>query len=342
MPKSGTKTGSLRSISVDVLAGVKRRRIRGSPGVWQDSCSPSAPVFAAQDPSLFLKGYGPIPADRLQPSSCGEMLMTDVMFQDMAALDQPALLAALFHPRPSFPPAVPALAQDLDIPVAEGVVLGARWHPARAEAATLLCFHGNGELAEDYDDLGAVYVQRGLQFLVVDYRGYGHSTGHPTVTTMLADSRVILDFVTAWRHQHGQTGPLIVLGRSLGSAPALELAYRRPETIAGLILDSAFAHTGPLLRRLGVPGGSFDETQGFRQLDKIRTFAKPTLILHAEHDHLIPFSDGRALYDASPARDKRLVQIRGADHNTIFAVGWRPYLEAVQQFTDPARFQSLA
>lgn len=267
--------------------------------------------------------------------------MTDEVSLDVAVLDQPAILAALFHPRPSFAPAIPAPAQNLEIPVAEGVTLGARWHPAGAEAATLLCFHGNGELAEEYDDLGAVYVQRGLQFLIVDYRGYGRSTGQPTATAMLADSLVILDFVTAWRRHQGQSGPLIVLGRSLGSAPALELAYRRPEALAGLILESAFADTGPLLRRLGVPGGVFAEAQGFRQLDKIRTFAKPTLILHAEHDHLIPFSDGRALYEASPARDKRLVQIRGADHNTIFAVGWRPYLEAVQQFTDPTRFHSL-
>ena len=268
--------------------------------------------------------------------------MMDPMSLDAVVLDQPACLAVLFHPRPSFAPAIPARAQNLEIPVAEGVTLGARGHLAGADAALLLCFHGNGELAEDYDDLGAMYVQRGLHFLVVDYRGYGRSTGQPTVTAMLADSLVILDFITAWRRQQGQTGPLIVLGRSLGSAPALELAYRRPEALAGLILDSAFAHTGPLLRRLGVPVDVFAEAQGLRQLDKIRTFAKPTLILHAEHDHLIPFSDGRALYDASPARDKRLVQIRGADHNTIFAVGWRPYLEAVQQFTDPARFQSLA
>jgi len=279
--------------------------------------------------------------DRFQPSSCGEKPIMDPMSLDAAVMDQPACLAALFHPHPSGASTVPAPAQELRIPVAEGVVLGARWHPAGADAALLLCFHGNGELAEEYDDLGAVYVERGLQFLVVDYRGYGRSTGRPTATVMLTDSLVILDFITAWRRQQGQTGPLIVLGRSLGSAPALELAYRRPEALVGLILDSAFAHTGPLLRRLGVLVDAFAEAQSFRQLAKNRTFAKPTLILHAEHDHLIPFNDGRALYDASPARDKRLVQIRGADHNTIFAVGGRPYLEAVQQFADPVRFQSL-
>ncbi len=81
----------------------------------------------------------------------------------------------------------------------------------------------------------------------------------------------------------------------------------------------------------------FEEPQGFRQLDKIQTFAKPTLIIHAEYDHIIPFTDGRALYDASPARDKRLLMLPGADHNTIFAVGWRPYLEAVEAFAGHLR-----
>ncbi len=153
----------------------------------------------------------------------------------------------------------------------------------------------------------------------------------------------MLDFLTGWLIRQGHAGPLIVMGRSLGSAPALELACHHPETIAGLILESGFAHTGPLLRRLGVDLAAlkFEEHQDFRQLDKIRTVARPTLIIHAEYDHIIPFGDGQALYDASPAQDKRLLRIPGADHNTIFAVGWRPYLAAVETFVsqlqpDPA------
>jgi pimeloyl-ACP methyl ester carboxylesterase len=131
------------------------------------------------------------------------------------------------------------------------------------------------------------------------------------------------------------------MGRSLGSASALELAYRYSDRIAGLILESAFAHTGPLLRRIGVdlaavPG--FEESEGFRQLDKIRMFGKPTLVIHAERDHLIPFADGQALYDASPALDKHLLKIPRADHNTLFAVGLWPYLDSIESFADPRRF----
>lgn len=246
-------------------------------------------------------------------------------------LDRPEILACLFHPRPGYRLSQ-ANSNDLRIPVGDGVVVGGYCHRADPKAATLLYFHGNGEIVEDYDDLGPIYVQRGINFLVVDYRGYGQSTGQPTASALLADSHAVLGFVTGWLKRQGFTGPLMVMGRSLGSAPALELASHHPEVIAGLILESGFAHTGPLLRRLGVnlAALNFDEYQGFRQLNKIRIITKPTLIIHAEHDHIIPFSDGQALYDASPAPDKRLLRIPGADHNTIFAVGWQAYLKAVE------------
>lgn len=264
---------------------------------------------------------------------------------DDSLLDRPEVLACLFYPRSSFAQDPPANACDLVIPVAEGVVVGARCHLAGSEAVTILFFHGNGEIVEDYDDIGALYVERGINFVAVDYRGYGHSTGRPTASTMLADSHVILDFVTDWLNRQEHTGPLIVMGRSLGSASALELAYRHSDKIAGIILESAFAHTGPLLCRIGVHPAAlsgFEELQGFRQLDKIRTFAKPTLVIHAEYDHLIPFADGQALYDASPAPDKHLLKIPRADHNTIFTVGLRPYLDSVESFADPSRFDPVA
>ncbi|MDG4551306.1 MAG: alpha/beta hydrolase [Candidatus Contendobacter sp.] len=254
-------------------------------------------------------------------------------------LDRPEILACLFHPRPGYRPNAQANGDALRIPVGDGAALDGRCHRADPAAVTLLYFHGNGEIVDDHDDLGPVYARRGLNFLVVDYRGYGQSTGQPTASTLLADSHAVLGFVTHWLKRQDFTGPLVVMGRSLGSAPALELASHHPEVVAGLILESGFAHTGPLLRRLGVnlAALNFEEHQGFRQLDKVRIVAKPTLIIHAEHDHIIPFGDGQALYDASPARDKRLLRIPGADHNTIFAVGWRAYLEAVETFAASLR-----
>jgi pimeloyl-ACP methyl ester carboxylesterase len=121
------------------------------------------------------------------------------------------------------------------------------------------------------------------------------------------------------------------MGRSLGSASALELAAAHADRIDGLVIESGFAWAGPLLRLLGVRPEriGIGDHDGFANLDKIRKFAKPTRIIHAEFDHIIPFADGKALFNASPAADKQLVMIPGASHNDIFLRGLDRYLDTI-------------
>jgi fermentation-respiration switch protein FrsA (DUF1100 family) len=128
------------------------------------------------------------------------------------------------------------------------------------------------------------------------------------------------------------------MGRSLGSASALELADRRKEEMDGLVVESGFAHTGPLLALLGVNTAAlgFDEEKGVSNLAKIKTWDKPALIIHAEFDHIIPFSDGQALYDACPSSDKRLLKIPGANHNDLFMRGLDAYMKAVSNLCERA------
>ncbi len=252
---------------------------------------------------------------------------------DYSLLDRPEILQHLFHPRPEPRAAVaPDGSIDLRVPVAPGVSLGARLHPAGAAAATLLFFHGNGEIVADYDDLGPLYARLGINFLAVDYRGYGRSGGSPTVSAMMRDAHVILGFVRDYLAGRGWSGPLLAMGRSLGSASALALAAGCRDSIAGLIIESGFATADPLLRLLGVDTEAIgvQALQIFDNIDKIRAFDRPTLIIHAEHDHIIPFSDGQALYDASPAADKTLLPIPAANHNDIFLRGLEAYLQAIQ------------
>ena len=254
---------------------------------------------------------------------------------DYSALDRPEVLQRLFHPRAEYGrPVAGSQASDVLIPVAEGVRIGARFHIADKTGPNVLFFHGNGEIVSDYDDFGPLYNRMGINFLPVDYRGYGRSSGNPTVSGMMSDSIAIYKFTTQWLAENGCTGPVIVMGRSLGSASAIELASKYPDSIAGLIVESGFAYAGPLLSLLGikVEALGFEEKRGFRNIDKIKEFSKPVLIIHAEHDHIIPFSDGQALYDASVSSDKTLLRIPQADHNTIFAYGLTEYMAAVKSF----------
>jgi pimeloyl-ACP methyl ester carboxylesterase len=251
------------------------------------------------------------------------------------ALDRPEVSERLFFPQPAWrEPVVRERARDVLIPVAPGVVIGARYHLGDRGGPALLFFHGNGETVDDYDETAALYTRLGWSFLPADYRGYGHSTGQPSVSTMLADAHAVLDHARVWLRDEGCTGPLVVMGRSLGSASALELAAAHADVVAGLVIESGFAHSQTLLDLVGLDmeRAGVTEAEGFRHLEKIAGFTKPTLVIHAENDEILPFADGRDLYAAAGAAQKRLLTIRGAGHNDIFFVGLAEYLQALRDF----------
>jgi len=268
--------------------------------------------------------------------------MTDISKIDYSVLDRPEIVTFLFYPRPELgTPGPGAAAKDVRIPVEKEVVLGARFHLAEKSGTNILFFHGNGEIVADYDDLGRLYTSSGVNFLPVDYRGYGCSTGKPTITAMMRDAHMIFDYVHNWLAENGYTGPFIVMGRSLGSASALELLASYRNRINGVIIESGFAYSETLLKLLGInmEALGIKEEDGFRNIDKIRTFDKPTLIIHAEKDHIIPFVDGQALYEASPARDKRFLEIPGANHNDIFMRGMQEYMQAIKELIEKVNRQ---
>lgn len=263
--------------------------------------------------------------------------MPDPASDPYAQLDRPEILMFLFHPRPEWRSSKrDTKGEDLLIPVEGDIVVGARFHPSDTQAPTILFFHGNGEIVADYDDLAPAYTRMNLNFLPVDYRGYGRSTGEPSVSAMMRDCHVILDVVLEWLAQHGYPGPLIIMGRSLGSASALELASRHPDRFQALIVESGFARISPLLQRLGLDVGAMGLSADAvpSNLDKMARVKMPTLVIHAEQDHIIPFSDGEALFDASPAPDKTFLKIPGANHNDIFMRGFSEYMAAVKRLAD--------
>ncbi len=262
--------------------------------------------------------------------------MADLPPVDYSMLDCPEVLHNLFHPRREWKSDERGRATDISIPVENDVFIGARFHPAGKTASNILFFHGNGEIVSDYDDFGPLYNRMGINFLPVDYRGYGRSGGTPSVSAMMRDCHAIFDFTRKWLKDNEYSGPLIVMGRSLGSAPALELAWKWQEELDGLIVESGFAFAEPLLQLLGVDPGrlGFVEREGFRNLDKIKDFRKPVLIIHSEWDQIIPFSDARAFYEASRSPDKLLLKIHDAGHNDIFTKGFTEYMAAVKSFAE--------
>jgi fermentation-respiration switch protein FrsA (DUF1100 family) len=262
--------------------------------------------------------------------------MQDIAKIDYSQLDRREVLRFVFHPRAEMDLESKSSAHDLLIPTEEDVRIGARFHMTDKSAPNLLFFHGNGEIVGDYDDFGPLYNRYGINFLPVDYRGYGRSTGEPTITGMMRDCHLIFAFVTEWLNQSSYVGPLIVMGRSLGSASALELAANYRDRLDALVVESGFAYAIPLLKLLGVNTDALGitEAKGFGNSNKILKFNKPTLIIHAEWDHIIPFADAQALYNASPSTDKTLLKIPQANHNDIFIRGLTQYMTAIKNLAE--------
>lgn len=249
-------------------------------------------------------------------------------------LDHPAVNDSLFFPRPDPGRLPPPGSEDFAIPVARAVTVAARFHPTRAELPTVLHFHGNGEIVSDYDDLAPAYHQAGASLLCADYRGYGRSTGQPSVQALIQDAHTVLDFVLELLRQRGHTGPLVVMGRSLGSAPAIELASERGSDIDGLIIESGFAQSVPLLGLFGLSLSTFglEKAMGMDNEDKLATVRLPLLLLHAEKDVLLPPWHARKNLERALSHQKRLVIVPNADHNTIITFGGAHYWGPIRDF----------
>jgi len=249
-------------------------------------------------------------------------------------LDRPEVLAVIFHPRRDFSPPDPA--RDVRVKVSRDVSLGGGLHVAGPDSPLVLFFHGNGEIASDYNDIAPVYNSLGLSFLVVDYRGYGHSDGSPTITNLLSDARAVFDALPDLLNERRLAPSRIyVMGRSLGSASAIEIAAHADDRIAGLIIESGFAYALQLIERLGGPPllKKDDGTEGTAALAKIAGVTVPTLVIHGETDWIIPVGDAQALHKHAGAKHKRLLTIPGAGHNDLLWVGQKEYFDAVQELT---------
>ncbi len=256
---------------------------------------------------------------------------------DLNPLEDPRIAAAVFFPRPDIPFGLAANdARDHLFEVESGVRLRIRFYPGEAAAPNILYFHGNGETARDYDSVAETYRALPATFAVAEYRGYGPATGTPSVHTFLSDAQRTFDEFKSLLDKERQSGPLIVMGRSLGSAPAIELGATRGEEIAGLIIESGFARIVPLLELIGVPARQLGITEeyGPRNHEKMKKISLPTLIMHAEEDEIIPIANAEMLLAANRDPNKVFFRVPAAGHNDIQLRAGDTYFARIRELLD--------
>lgn len=248
-----------------------------------------------------------------------------------AKIDSSSLLMYLFYPRRQHS-RPPGAAFDLEVPVENGLSIVCRAFPFDQEKPWILYFHGNGEVVSDYDGIAPMYNERGLNLLVADYRGYGASGGRPTFTDMIRDAVTIFEHVCQKLPPEGKQYDWYVMGRSLGSISALELAAKFPGKLKGLIVESGFISVTGLIDHLGLP--SPGDLSALEEASRLLagSIELPALVIHGRQDRLVPLKQGEDLYQTLGSEQKELLVIPGADHNDIMFVDPEQYMQAVEKF----------
>ena len=189
--------------------------------------------------------------------------------------------------------------------------------PAGADcetARTVLFCHGNaGNISHRFETI-TYLAELGVSQLIFDYRGYGRSSGSPTETNVYADA------MAAYRWLVDKKGirpeDIVVFGRSLGGAVAIDLASR--VDCGGLIVESSFTSAGEMGRLMFpvFPVRLLLRVK-FDSVDKISACGCPVIVAHSPGDDLIPFRMGQKLFERA-VEPKQFVQLSGGHNERVY------------------------
>lgn len=253
-------------------------------------------------------------------------------------IDTPEIIDSLFTIPVEGISDCPEHAEDIAFTMADKTILSCRFYLAEKDGPTLLYFHGGREVASQYDEIAKSYQKNGLNLLFASYRGYGKSEGIPGIMSLITDSQTLAQKANNFLKERGYNGPLFVMGKSVGSAFAIETAYKFPEHIKGLIIDSGFCDTIPFFSAWGIDTEKLglSEDDGFDNRKKIEEIKIPTLILHGARDVMVPPALAETLQASSGARSKQFHIVPGAEHGKVAEAGGELYYQTITTFINTA------
>jgi pimeloyl-ACP methyl ester carboxylesterase len=215
--------------------------------------------------------------------------------------------------------------RELTISTEDGEELSGILFAASRPRGVILYFHGNAGSLSSWRYVSGDIVPKGFDLLIIDYRGYGKSTGMISEEGLYRDAEASYEQLRSlgWKESE-----IIVYGRSLGTGVALHLATTRK--IRALVLEAPFTTLPDLASHLlPIPVPAFYIPYRFDNLGRAPDVKVPTLLLHGTRDELIPPDHSQKILDAL-ACDKRLVLIRGGEHNDL--TSFPEYHEALDAF----------
>jgi fermentation-respiration switch protein FrsA (DUF1100 family) len=219
--------------------------------------------------------------------------------------------------------------RELFIETRDGEQINGILFKARRGRGVILYFHGNAGSLSSWQYVAEDIVPKGYDLLVIDYRGYGKSTGKITEDGFYLDAEACYAELLSLGYEPER---IVLYGRSLGTGVAIELATRK--TASALVLESPFTSLPELASHLlPIPIPTFYIPYRFDSLAKAPGIKIPSLVMHGSDDELIPTEMGRKVYDALGG-PRRFVSIRGGGHNNLS--DFREYHEALEKFLEEA------
>ena len=223
--------------------------------------------------------------------------------------------------------------EDVRFDTADGERLHGWYVPAVNARGVLLFFHGNaGNISHRLESI-MIFNRLGLDVLIVDYRGYGQSTGKPTESGTYRDAQAAWNYLLGERR--ASPGRIVIFGRSLGGAVGAWLAAGLPveQRPAAVIIESSFTSGADMARRL-YP--LFPARLLTRLRYPVAEYAArlhcPVLVVHSRDDEIIPFAMGQEIYAAAP-QPKDFIELRG-DHNAGFWISREEYSAGLAEFLE--------
>jgi fermentation-respiration switch protein FrsA (DUF1100 family) len=199
---------------------------------------------------------------------------------------------------------------DVYFKSSDGLTLHGWYFRAKEERGTILICHGNVENIGTHVKLDLWLIDAGYNLFIFDYRGYGRSEGTPTVQGINRDAEAALETLL-FNLPRVKQDNIIVFGKSLGGAVAVYTVANSPykNRVKALILDSAFSSYRAIAREkiadsiIGWPFQyplSWLVNDDFSPVKFIGQIAPmPVVIIHGNHDGIVPEHHGRILYDAA-------------------------------------------
>ncbi|HZE95338.1 MAG TPA: alpha/beta hydrolase [Gemmatimonadales bacterium] len=194
-------------------------------------------------------------------------------------------------------------------------------------SAALLWFYGNGETIAAIWPIIREFRPPNAALLVLDYPGYGGSSGRATEAGVYEAGDLAYDALL--KHPDVDRQRIYVYGRSLGSAVATHVSATHD--VAGLILESPFTSARGMAARHYRIFPRFLVRLGLDNLDRIRRIRCPILIFHGTADMLVPITMGRDVA-AAAGGPVEFVMIEGSGHNDTYDMGGKAYREKLAAF----------